>query len=103
MPKRLANSERIPRRALSYLLLVALIALGCSLVVRAQQQQQQPPPAAPGSTQQRPRRIGNGKTPAPAPQTPAPAAAATSEEVDEGDVVRVETQLVSVPAVVMDG
>ena len=102
MPKRLANSERIPRRALSYLLLVALIALGCSLVVRAQQQQQ-PPPAAPGSTQQRPRRIGNGKTPAPAPQTPAPAAAATSEEVDEGDVVRVETQLVSVPAVVMDG
>src|ERR1051325_8113655 len=97
MPKRLANSERIPRRALSYLLLVALIALGCSLVVRAQQQQQ-PPPAAPGNTQQRPRRIGNGKTPA-----PAPAAAATSEEVDEGDVVRVETQLVSVPAVVMDG
>jgi VWFA-related protein len=103
MPKRLANPERTPHRDLRYLLLVALTALGCSLVVRAQQQQQQPPPpAAPGSTQQRPRRIGNGTTSTPAPQKPAPKAA-TDEEVDDGDVVRVETQLVSVPAIVVDG
>jgi VWFA-related protein len=95
MPKRLANSERTPQRELSYLLLVALIALGCSIVARAQQQQ----PDAPGSLQQRPRRIGDGKPNAPAPQTPAP----MGDEVDDGDVVRVETQLVSVPAVVMDG
>ncbi|HEX8775243.1 MAG TPA: VWA domain-containing protein [Pyrinomonadaceae bacterium] len=105
MPKRLANPERTPHRDLRYLLLlVALTALGCSLVVRAQQQQQQPPPpAAPGNTQQRPRRIGNGTTNAPAPQRPAKGAATDEEEVDEGDVVRVETQLVSVPAIVVDG
>ena len=49
--------------------------------------------------QQRPRRVN----PQAAPQaTPPPAVAAkpTGDEVDEGDVVRVETQLVSVPAVV---
>src|SRR5215213_7920169 len=90
MPKRLANSERTPQRDLCYLLLVALIALGCALVVRAQQQQQ------------RPRRIGNGTTNTPAQKTPVPKAA-TDDEVDDGDVVRVETQLVSVPAIVMDG
>ena len=59
---------------------------------------------------QRPRRVG-----APAPQTPPPpvnrpgadAEAATTqpaaEEVGEDDVVRVDTQLVTVPAVVTDG
>jgi VWFA-related protein len=55
---------------------------------------------------QRPRRVS--PTPAPTPQT-APAAkpapqqtAAGGVEVDEDDVVRIETQLVSVPAVVTD-
>jgi VWFA-related protein len=43
--------------------------------------------------QQRPRIVG--LTPTPTPTPPA-------EEVDEGDVVRVETQLVTVPAVVTD-
>jgi VWFA-related protein len=46
---------------------------------------------------QRPRRVsGSEQTPAAQKKTPA------EDEVDEGDVVRVETQLVSVPAVVTD-
>jgi Ca-activated chloride channel family protein len=48
---------------------------------------------------QRPRRVGNGTDQT--NETKKPAAGA-SEEVDEGDVVRVDTQLVSVPAVVTD-
>jgi Ca-activated chloride channel family protein len=46
--------------------------------------------------QQRPRRVTKTDSQTVAPTSPAPSA----EEVDEGDVVRVETQLVSVPAVV---
>ena len=55
---------------------------------------------------QRPRRVA--PTPTPAPQSapakqPAPQrTVAGGEEVDEDDVVRIETQLVSVPAVVTD-
>jgi VWFA-related protein len=53
---------------------------------------------------QRPRRVSPTPTPA---QTAAPPQASTQkgsagEEVDEDDVVRIETQLVSVPAVVTD-
>jgi VWFA-related protein len=51
--------------------------------------------------QQRPRKVGPTPTPSVAPgksQQPAE----PSEEVGEGDVLRVETQLVSVPAFVMD-
>jgi Ca-activated chloride channel family protein len=43
---------------------------------------------------QRPRRVNADQPPSPAP------ADKSAEELDEGDVVRVETQLVSVPAVV---
>jgi VWFA-related protein len=55
---------------------------------------------------QRPRRVSgsdqeNQKKPAPAPTPPATSASG-ADEVDEGDVVRVDTQLVSVPAVVTD-
>jgi len=51
----------------------------------------------PTNQQQRPRKVGNQNTsPPPANQANA------NEEVDEGDVVRVETQLVSVPAVATD-
>jgi VWFA-related protein len=46
------------------------------------------------STQQRPRRVGEQQKPS------SSASPGGAEEVDEGDVVRVETQLVSVPAVV---
>jgi hypothetical protein len=62
---------------------------------RAQGQQQQ----------QRPRRVGappaDEQTKTPTPRG-TPSRTPTGEEVDEDDVVRVETQLVSVPAVVTD-
>jgi Ca-activated chloride channel homolog len=48
--------------------------------------------------QQRPRRVGSEQQPAPTPKN-----VNAGDEVDEGDVVRVDTQLVSVPAVVTDG
>jgi VWFA-related protein len=48
------------------------------------------------AAQQRPRRVTNGQ----AQTTEKAAPVANADEVDEGDVVRVETQLVSVPAVV---
>ena len=50
------------------------------------------------SKQQRPRRVTNNDSPPTAKTSSEPA----TEEVDEGDVVRVETQLVSVPAVVIN-
>jgi VWFA-related protein len=117
MPKRLANPEHQKRKRIARLLLVALAVLGSTFVVVTRAQQQQ----APGALQQRPRRVaGGGETKAPAAQMPAaepaatprngaggarqqPVAAGSAEEVDDGDVVRVETQLVSVPAVVTDG
>ncbi len=62
------------------------------------------PPQAQQTTnqqqQQRPRRVnGNEQTPTEKKKPDTPAA---GDEVDEGDVVRVDTQLVSVPAVVTD-
>jgi VWFA-related protein len=110
MPKRLANPEPISRTRIGALLLVALVTLSSSFVVgRAQQQQQLP---ASGTLQQRPRRVGGDAPKTPAGQSATPrdvgggAAAqqgAQGEEVGDDEVVRVETQLVSVPAVVMDG
>lgn len=52
--------------------------------------------AAQQSNQQRPRRVTKTESQSPAKTSQEPSA----EEVDEGDVVRVETQLVSVPTVV---
>ncbi len=52
------------------------------------------------SNQQRPRRVGIVQPP-PAPQS-TPPSSPEGEEVGEGDIVRVDTQLVSVPAVVYD-
>ena len=50
----------------------------------------------PANQQQRPRKVGATATPSPRQTNP------SGEEVGEGDVVRVETQLVTVPAVVTD-
>ncbi|HKP35243.1 MAG TPA: VWA domain-containing protein, partial [Pyrinomonadaceae bacterium] len=55
----------------------------------------------PAPQQQRPRKVGANEGPSPTPPNQPPANNAV-DEVDEGDVVRVETQLVSVPAVVTD-
>ena len=62
-----------------------------AVCVAAQQITQQPA--------QRPRRVGSEQTEA---KKTSPTPASAPEEVDEGDVVRVDTQLVSVPAVVTD-
>jgi Ca-activated chloride channel homolog len=56
-------------------------------------------------TYRRPRRVSPTPTPAPPSASKAPqknAGTSAAEEVDENDVVRIETQLVSVPAVVTD-
>ena len=76
----------VQRRRSSFTLSVLLIGIFCMEI--------------PSQQAQRPRRVGNGTDQT--NQTNKPPAGA-SEEVDEGDVVRVDTQLVSVPAVVTDG
>src|SRR5438874_9412501 len=66
-----------------------------SLAPLAAQQDQQP------ANQQRPRKVGSTSSNVNTPQTNQPQKS-SAEEVSEGDVVRVETQLVTVPAVVTD-
>src|ERR1041384_6044989 len=67
---------------------IGLLILACLFIegTRAQQITQQPA--------QRPRRVGGSEQTTEAKKTP--------DEVDEGDVIRTDTQLVSVPAVVTD-
>jgi Ca-activated chloride channel family protein len=81
-----------------YLLFAGALTIFGGLRIASAQQTQPPAPQ-----QQRPRRVGTGSAARPTP-TPLPRKAETQagEEVDDGDVVRVETQLVSVPAVVTD-
>lgn len=92
MRKNPATPERIKvaRRFLP-LVVATASALLCALAVTSAQQTPQD-----GQKQQRPRRVGGSGT------TTKAEPPAGGEEVDEGDVVRVETQLVSVPAVVTD-
>jgi VWFA-related protein len=75
------------------LLLLAIVIFSLSLAATGARVQTQ------GNKQQRPRRVGPTQ---PAPNASKSANAQQVEEVEEGDVVRVETQLVSVPAVVYD-
>lgn len=83
------------RLALPFLLFVAL--LSAFTTTRAQQTPQD-------KQQQRPRRVGGSAPQEPGATSPKPSPTPTAigEEVDDGDVVRVDTQLVSVPAVVTD-
>jgi VWFA-related protein len=108
MTRNLANprrNERVNQRSSRVnhglrLLLVLLASLLCGVATASAQQ----PTQTPSAPQQRPRRVGDATRPKPSP-TPTPRSAETplGEEIDEGDVVRVQTQLVSVPAVVTDG
>ncbi len=95
----LAMSIAIQRRRSLFtriVLLLAVASLVTSGLIGGSRAQEISP-----QQQQRPRRVGNGtEQPKQDNQTKPPAG--DSEEVDEGDVVRVETQLVSVPAVVTD-
>ncbi|MDT4968595.1 MAG: Ca-activated chloride channel [Acidobacteriota bacterium] len=83
------------RRLLPGFLIISLAPMGTALVSHAQQ-------SSPAN-QQRPRRVGatDQNSQPPKSKTSSPSTA-EGEELDEGDVVRVDTQLVSVPAVVTD-
>jgi len=95
-PKR-TRALRLARFATPFIIAIAL--LSAIAITGAQQPTQETPPPQ----KQRPRRVNGGGKPKPdASPTPTPTPAIIGEEVDEGDVVRVDTQLVSVPAVVTD-
>ena len=93
MPKSPASSKTFAAAAAA-----ALLALLCVPAPAGRAQVRE-------AAHQRPRRVSPTPTPAPpANAAPRPSAQKGSggEEVDEDDVVRIETQLVSVPAVVTD-
>jgi Ca-activated chloride channel family protein len=108
MSKKLATIKSVSRRYLQLILTMMLLVLTLCLglwTAGAQQPQQ-----TPQSDKQRPRRVGSttqtqtpAATPSPSPRASQTPTAEEGEEVGEGDVVRVDTQLVSVPAVVYDG
>ena len=75
------------------LLLLAALAVAGSTGSQNQQQTTQ---------QQRPRKVGSTPAPTGTPVTNQQPTNSSGEEVDAGDVVRVETQLVTVPTVVTD-
>ena len=82
--------SRLPGRVV-LLAAVFIAVVSCVIFDRSQAQEPAQQPA------QRPRRVnGTGET------TDPKKTVSTGDEVDEGDVVRVDTQLVSVPAVVTD-
>lgn len=85
-------SRRLPARIV--LLIIAFVAVVCVMVIEpTDAQEPQQPPA------QRPRRVnGTGGQTTDPKKTTSP-----GDEVDEGDVVRVDTQLVSLAAIVTDG
>ena len=86
-------SRRLPARIV--LLIIACVAVVCVVIIEPTDAQEPPPP--PQQPAQRPRRVnGSGQTTD--PKKPV----STGDEIDEGDVVRVDTQLVSVAAVVTD-
>lgn len=87
----------IRTKKLQFLLsIVALVAISTWTMALPSQQQE--------PEKQRPRRVGgNANTTSsgkPATTSPGTSDRPSSEEIDEGDVLRVETQLVSVPAIV---
>ena len=81
MQKRKTKLSLLPT---AHLLLAALMITATSFIALGQNE-----------SKQRPRRVNDTQN-----ESPQKPSTGTAEEVDEGDVVRVETQLVSVPAVV---
>ncbi len=78
-----------------------IVGLSLSLVFAETAANQEPQP----NKQQRPRIVGQGNSQSNSKgnsNSSQPPTNTSAEEVDEGDIVRVETQLVSVPAVVTD-
>jgi Ca-activated chloride channel family protein len=94
---RLMKRRRSLLRRVILFTALAVIFAGSLTLTRPQAQQI----ANQQQQQQRPRRVNGNEQTAP-PETKKPDSPAAGDEVDEGDVVRVDTQLVSVPAVVTD-
>jgi Ca-activated chloride channel family protein len=97
MLKSLANRNGAPVTRIALLFIIIAVAILNGLIITGAQQTPQ------SNQQQRPRRVSGSQEPTPTTtprtsNTPTP----VGEEVAEGDVVRVDTQLVSVPAVVTD-
>src|ERR1044071_9553413 len=86
-------------RALRLALLLPLLATLLSALTNTSAQQ-----TPQDKQQQRPRRVGGSAPQEPGAATPKPSSTPTpaGDEIDDGDVLRVDTQLVSVPAVVTD-
>lgn len=95
MSKTPANrNSALSFRVTIFLLALVSVILSSLITTGAQQEPQ-------SNQQQRPRRVSSSATQSATQQTQS-TSAPNSEEVGEGDVVRVDTQLVSVPAVVTD-
>ncbi|HYO98738.1 MAG TPA: VWA domain-containing protein, partial [Pyrinomonadaceae bacterium] len=113
MSKHPSKQKRARQFAAAFVILIALNSFTAHMPVRVfGQSTQTPQQQQQGAPQQRPRRVGSSPQTSPAPArelpraTPSPARAAAGaaggEEVDEDDVVRVETQLITVPVTVTD-
>lgn len=92
-----------PKTRLLGCLICALFSLA-AFVAASSASRRDPQEKSPrqANQQQRPRKVGSIPTPTATPATNQQQTNSAGEEVGEGDVVRVETQLVSVPAVVTD-
>src|SRR5712691_43255 len=84
-----ARNKNSSSSLIKNILLIALLLCPFSDIARAAKGQQK-------ANQQRPRRVTDSQSQSGTKNS----SNSSAEEVDEGDVVRVETQLVSVPAVV---
>ena len=96
MPKHPPNQNRTLLKVFTGLVFVLLASLyGVFISVSAQQPEQ-------SVTVQRPRRVV-AQSPDAGSSRPTPTSPKGGEEIDEGDVIRIDTQLVSVPVVVTNG
>src|SRR5207249_4687616 len=91
---RLASFQAITLRTLAF------VGLSVVFLVAASSAARQDP--EPNRQQKRPRKVGSTQTSNNNAQAPTQQTNSSGEEVGEGDIVRVETQLINVPAVVTD-
>src|SRR2546427_5652636 len=97
--RRLLFSDQLMPRPVSYLKPFLLVILALLLVFTTGWRPTASAQAPNGDQKQRPRKVGDAASTTPADSANKPQTT-SGEDVAEGDVVRVDTQLVSVPAVV---
>ena len=91
---RLASFQAITLRTLAFVGLSVVFLVAASIAARQDPESNR--------QQKRPRKVGSTQTSNNNAQTSPPQTNSSGEEVGEGDIVRVETQLINVPAVVTD-